>query len=189
MSTTDVPGANPANGDALKMGCWAESPAKDALLFVVSTENGRVIFSMFDLAKQPVVEYRDAMSEDEFKRRFTAAKPGGRGRSGIAWIWHDKTPFPWDTVIKQGSQDGARPASAADTIAAGEAVRESTDRIYSDQRSTAERVAEDLHLRGVEILDDEVRNRARRSTPRAMQEFVREMRALLDRHFPEAPPV
>lgn len=124
MSTNDVPGFNASNGDTLKMGCWAESTRAndESLIFVQSVENGRVIFSIFDLTKKPVLEYRDAMPEPDFKSFFSwqagVTKPGGE------WTWHDKTRFPWEKVIKGGAQDGLKYASAEDQISAAEEVKQ-----------------------------------------------------------------
>ncbi len=135
MSTNDVPGANPVNHDQLAMGCWAEH-ADGSLIFVESTEGGRVIYLMFDVAKSPPVEYRDAMPEASFKTTFTWGK-GSKER----WTWHDKTPFPWDRVIKNGFPDGEKSVSA------------------DDQLTAAERVAESLRLRGARISRDQYRDR------------------------------
>jgi hypothetical protein len=131
MSTNDVPGANPANRDALAMGAWAEH-ADGSLIFVESNEGARVIYSIFDMSKTPIVEFRDAMPEVNFKREYSwdPARP-----SGEKWTWHDKTPFPWDRVIREGARDGLRYASAR------------------DQLTAAERVAERLRLRGEEYDD------------------------------------
>lgn len=121
MSTNDVPGYNPSNRDALAMGCWAES-ADGSLLFVEGVENGRVIYSMFDSRHKPVLEYRDAMSETDFKTAFSwkadrsSLKDKASAVPSIQWTWHDKTPFPWDRVIQRGARDGSRLASAADTL-------------------------------------------------------------------------
>lgn len=144
MSTNDVPGHNPKNADVLAMGCWAES-ADGSLIFVESVENGRVIYSMFDAAFTPVVEYRDAMPELEFKtvfswkadRKAVQGKPAAKVPTTIQWTWHDKTPFPWDRVIKKGAKDGARFASAA------------------DQLSDAQRVADSLQLRGEKFAESQ----------------------------------
>src|SRR5437868_2055043 len=106
MATTDVPGANPANGDQLKMGCWAEH-SDGSLIFVESTEGGRVVYSIFDMSKMPIIEYRDAMPEDTFKKTFSR-RDGNLLIRTINWTWHDKTPFPWDRVIKAGALDGGR---------------------------------------------------------------------------------
>jgi hypothetical protein len=51
MSTNDVPGARAENHDQLAIGCWAEHD-DGSLVLVESTEAGRVIFSVFDLALQ-----------------------------------------------------------------------------------------------------------------------------------------
>lgn len=125
MSTNDVPGANPVNADVLAMGCWAEHE-DGSLIFVQSVEGGRAIYSMFDLSKDPILEYRDAMSVMSFEKTFSW-KP--KDKNSIKWTWHDKTPFPWDRVIKAGATDGQKYASASDLLTA------------------AERVANDLQLR------------------------------------------
>lgn len=122
MSTNDVPGAVAANNDELGMGCWAESAEKgdQSPIFVESTENDRVIFSVFDLSKNPITEYRDSMVKTEFEKYFSwnsnAKKP--------KWTWHDKTAFPWNRIIKAGATDGLKFASAADQLSAAERVRE-----------------------------------------------------------------
>lgn len=130
MSTNDVPGANPNNNDQLAMGCWAEHE-DSSLMFVESTEGARVIYSMFDMLKNPPIEYRDAMPETTFKKTFSW-KQGSKEK----WTWHDKTPFPWDRVIKAGASDGGRVAFA------------------EHQLSAAERVADSLKLRGEAISRD-----------------------------------
>lgn len=123
MSTHDVPGANPSNGDTLAMGCWAEHD-DGSLVFVESTEQGRVIFSMFDTRSDPITEYRHALTEAEFKKRFTWNPDDD---DGVTWTWHDKTPFAWDRVIKAGARPGTRAPSADDTISAAEKVAASLD--------------------------------------------------------------
>lgn len=129
MSTNDVPGANPKNADELAMGCWAEHE-DGSLIFVEGTEGGRVIFSIFDVAEDPPVEYRDAMAEQAFKKQFSWDP---KDPQSVKWTWHDKTPFPWDRIIQSGSSPGTRYASA------------------EDQLSAAERVARSRNLRGDEI--------------------------------------
>jgi hypothetical protein len=131
MSTNDVPGANPANYDELAMGAWAEH-TDGSLIFVESTEGNRVIYSIFDMSKDPIIEYRDAMPEISFKNTFSW-KPDGKNEK---WVWHDKTPFPWDRIIKSGFPDGGRMASAGDILTA------------------AERVAQSLKLKGQEFDKD-----------------------------------
>lgn len=159
MSTNDVPGANPANNDQLAMGCWAESADHDgSYILVESTENGRVIFLIFDTSRQRTIEFRDAMNEEAFKRRFS----WNSSDKSTRWTWHDKTAFPWDVVIKRGARDGTRPAMAADMIEeAGEVADVLRDRVLGTGDDTAEtaasRVAADLGLRGREVGSGETR--------------------------------
>ena len=126
------------------MGCWAEHQ-DGSLIFVESTEDDRVIYSMFDVSRDPPVEYRDAMPNVSFKRTFSWDFSGG----GERWTWHDKTPFPWHRVIKAGIPDGGRLASARDVMTA------------------AERVAASLRLRGEEFNREHNRHRAEDSRSRA----------------------
>lgn len=118
MSTSDVPGARSANADTLAMGCWAEHD-DGSLIFVESVESGSVVYSIFDLEPEPVVEYRDAMPEAGFKRRFSFPN-----KDGLHWTWHDKTPFPWERVM-QNFRPGTRHASAEATMTAAQRVAES----------------------------------------------------------------
>lgn len=140
MSTNDVPGYKLENKDELKMGCWAEHD-DGSLIFIESVENHRVIYSIFDMAKEPIVEYRDAMPEADFKVAFSWSdadkkyKPANDKVPQIKWTWHDKTRFPWERVIKEGAKDGMRFASA------------------SDLRTAAERVADSLKLRAEAVSD------------------------------------
>jgi hypothetical protein len=129
MSTNDVPGANPVNQDELRMGCWAEHD-DGSLIFVKSVENERVIFEMYDTSASPIVQYTDAMLEPAFKKQFSF---DAKNKKSIKWIWHDKTGFPWDRVIKAGARDGLGYASA------------------EDQLSAAGRVAVSLALRGKNV--------------------------------------
>lgn len=132
MSTNDVPGANPANKDVLAMGCWAEHE-DGSLIFVESVEAGRVVYSIFDVAQDPPVEYRDAMPEAGFKTRFTW-KP--RAKDMEKWTWHDKTPFPWEDVMHD--------------FPSGEKYVQA-----SDELSAAQRVAQSLHLRAERVRERE----------------------------------
>lgn len=128
MSTDDVPGHNPANNDKLATGCWAEH--KDgSLVFVLGNEANRVIFVVFDMSRDPVIEYKDSMPEINFKREFS----WNGTKDKIRWTWHDKTPFPWDKVIAEGARDGFQYASAGGLMTA------------------AQRVAESLSMRGREL--------------------------------------
>jgi hypothetical protein len=126
MSTNDVPGANPKNRDELACGCWAEHE-DGSLIFVESTEDDRVIYSVFDMEKDPVTEYRDSMKIGAFKKAFTWNPSDKALLSGIKWTWHDKTPFPWDRVIKKGAKDGIRHVHVEDQLNAAERVRQSRE--------------------------------------------------------------
>lgn len=133
MSTNDVPGADPINNDVLKMGCWAEH-ADGSMILVEGTESNSVVYCIFDRAFSPPVEYRDAMPEINFKRQFSW-KPGDSG-SKERWTWHDKTPFPWNKIIKQGARSGVRFADA------------------EGLETAAQRVGKSLNLRAQEFDED-----------------------------------
>lgn len=127
MSTNDVPGLKDNTGkskhnDELAMGAWAEHD-DGSLIFVESVEDGRVVYSVFDLAETEVVEYRDAMSELGFKKAFSWDSDDKIIDS--PWTWHDKTAFPWDRVIASGSKQGTRHASADQLLSAAERVARS----------------------------------------------------------------
>ena len=150
MSTNDVPGANPDNGDELATGCWAEHE-DGSLIFVESTEVNRVVYSIFDMAKDSPIEYRDAMPTASFNTTFSWAPADDRS-GNEKWTWHDKTPFPWDRIIEAGIRDGTRPAAAEHTLNAAERIRESRERHRELRESTAaERVAAELRLQGQEL--------------------------------------
>lgn len=133
MSTHDVPGANSANQDRLAMGAWAEHE-DGSLIVVEAVEAGSVVYSIFDVAQSPPVEYRDAMPEDGFEDQFTwkATGKGSKSKTNEKWTWHDKTPFPWDRVMRDFPA-GVRTVSAA------------------EEMSAARRVAESLQLRAGEV--------------------------------------
>jgi len=170
MSTNDVPGARAANMDELAMGCWAEH-ADGSLIFVESTEGKRVVYLMFDVARDPIIEYRDAMPEASFKSTFTwepESKKAASKKTNEKWTWHDKTPFPWDRVIKHGFSDGVRHASA------------------DGLRTAAERVADSLRLRARDVRPGDYDHRSERverandpammiwdKLNRALREFMR----------------
>lgn len=122
MATHDVPGANSANKDELRALCWAEH--KDgSLLFVKSVENGRVIYEIYDVASNPITQYTDALPEEGFKKEFTWDPTGNKAKkTNEQWLWHDKTGFPWDKVIKGGAKDGIHYASAEDQLSAAARV-------------------------------------------------------------------
>lgn len=124
MSHHEVPGHKPENRDQLATGCWSEH-ADGSLIFVESTEGGRVVYSIFDMAKVPIVEYRDAMAEGGFKTTFSWNPASKKAQE--KWVWHDKTAFPWDRIIKEGGKDGVKHASAEDQLNAAERVRRSRE--------------------------------------------------------------
>lgn len=148
MSTNDVPGANPANADTLAAGSWAEHD-DGSLLFVKGTEAQQVVYELYDLAQDPPVYYQDAMRDDPFKKAFSFPPVG---TSPDKWTWHDKTPFPWNRVMK--TFDKPRPAHADvhDTLSAAARVAESL-RLRA-QKLTAESVgAERVARKGHAIFD------------------------------------
>jgi hypothetical protein len=132
MSTKDVPGANKANADKLKAGCWAEHE-DGSLIYVKGTEADQVIYEIFDMAIDPPVSYTDAMPRTGFMKQFSVPPVG---TSKIPWTWHDKTPFPWDRVMK----DVVRPRPSLTTA--------------KGLMSAARRVAESLRLRGQKVTED-----------------------------------
>lgn len=136
MSTNDVPGARPANRDQLAMGCWAEHE-DGSLILVESTEGGRTIYSIFDVDKDPITEYRDAMNEGAFKQAFSWAPGKSKDER---WTWHDKTAFPWDRIIRDGARDGVRHASADDLLTAAERVRRSRE-LHAGRAVDADEIA------------------------------------------------
>lgn len=161
VSSFDVPGSNLANHDVLSTGCWAEHE-DGSLIFVEGTEGGAVIYSMFDMSKQPIVEYRDKMPERQFKRAFSwrmDRQPSSGGVPLEKWTWHDKTVFPWDKIIQRGFSDGPRLASAVDMITA------------------TERVAQSLRLRG-RVISKEYRTRAATATWRIADKIRRAVQEL-----------
>jgi hypothetical protein len=128
MSTNDVPGAIPAHKDKLAMGCWAEHE-DGSLIFVESTEADSVVYSIFDVAAVPIVEYRDAMPIKGFQRRFSwSGKDATTTKlpADVKWTWHDKTAFPWERVMEH-FPPGSRNASATATMSAAERVARSLD--------------------------------------------------------------
>lgn len=133
MSTYDVPGAVPAHNDELRMGCWAEHE-DGSLILVHSTEGNRVVFSIFDLSKDPPIDYREGMKIDDFKRIFSWDKrktynivDDDKLVPMIKWTWHDKTPFSWEKVIQSGIQDGPRYAGAEHIKSAAARIAESLE--------------------------------------------------------------
>lgn len=125
MSTNDVPGAKATNRDVLAMGCWAEHE-DGSLIFVEGVEAGTVVYSIFDVAQDPPVEYRDGMPEKGFKDQFTWEPENKAKKGNEKWTWHDKTPFPWDRVMVD-FPSGQRYPSAASGQTAASRVAESLE--------------------------------------------------------------
>ena len=117
MSTQCAPGYKGSNSDSandvLFKGCWAEADA-ESLLFVedIDEKDNIVIFNIFDLSKDPILDYRDSMTIDDFKEEFSYGSKMNKKIKGNKWTWHDKTKFPWKKIIKAGGQDGMRIAEA-----------------------------------------------------------------------------
>ena len=122
MSTNDVPGlkdkktGKSKHGDVLAMGCWAEND-DGSMILVESVENGWVVYSIFDLNEDPILEYRDKMAEGAFKKAFSWPTD-----TGDKWTWHDKTPFDWDLIIEFGGKGGVKIADADAQISAAARV-------------------------------------------------------------------
>lgn len=134
MSTNDVPGYKKENMDVLANGCWAEHE-DGSLILVEGVEGGKVVYSIFDMAPEPPLEYRDTMAEHDFKRQFSW-QPGVKTvPSNIKWTWHDKTPFPWDRIIDDFS--GQKDVHAVETMTAAQRVADSL-KLRAD-KVTAER--------------------------------------------------
>jgi hypothetical protein len=132
MATHDVPGAKASNNDKLHGQCWAEHE-DGSMLFVLSTEDQRVIYELFDLSKtdEPVC-YRDAMPIGDFYKAFSwddktmIAETNGKRFNKEKWLWHDKTPFPWDRVIDNKLlKKGVVAISAQHTLSAAARIAES----------------------------------------------------------------
>lgn len=103
MSTYDVPGYVSSNKDVLAPGCWAK--AEDGtLIHVDAIESEQVVYSVFDMNKRPIMEYRDSMDIEDFKKYYSWKDfSKSYKRSGIKWLWKDKTPFPWDCVLNNAN--------------------------------------------------------------------------------------
>lgn len=150
MSTHDVPGAKIENDDALGAGCWAEH-ADGSLIFVLSSEGDRVVAEMFDMSEQPIVSYKFATPIKAFERRFSYPPTG---TSDLVWTWHDKTPFPWDRIIKAGVRPRPRITDVEEEI------------------SAAKRVAKSLQLKARRIRQDEIEHRAAEVRTRGIRERI-----------------
>ena len=158
MSTQDVPGANPANADKLCAGCWAEHE-DHSLLYVKGTENGTVVYELYDLAQDPPVYYQDAMREDAFKKAFSFPPIGG---SVEKWTWHDKQPMPWSRVMRTFDKPVPVHADVHDTL------------------SAAARVAQSLRLRAQRLTPSAVSPSVEGQAPKAGRSIVDRIQRALD---------
>lgn len=100
MATDTVPGAKPENADKLARGCWAEHADGSMIYVVDKDENDRIIFMMYDLNLDPPQFWTHAMALKEFEKQFTFDPKGKIPLSDVRWTWHDKTPMPWERVMK-----------------------------------------------------------------------------------------
>jgi hypothetical protein len=178
MSTLDVPSYGTARNDELKALMWGEH--KDgSLVFVASTENHRVVFQIFDLSAGKVIEYRDAISVDDFKRKFSWSSPDKL--PGGPWAWHDKMPFPWDRVIAAGAPSGTGFASVQDVLDHAADIKASRDRLIGG--TAAQIVASDLKLQGMELLREEIERLFRQYGKRPMRRLAHELSDAIVRRF------
>ena len=171
MSTNDVPGYRAENRDELALGAWGEHD-DGSLVLVESTEGGRVIYSIFDMSREPVVEFRDAMAEGAFKRQFSWSPRDGTMKD--KWTWRDKTNFPWDRIIKAGSRDGARIADVEEHLSEAERIRRRRQRfrgVEEDNAAQRARRARDLN-EGHEVDLREIEARIERTMGKAGQAIV-----------------
>ena len=113
--------------------------------YEITVEGGNVVYSIFDMAQDTPVEYRDSMNESGFKDQFSW-KPNDK--DSIKWTWHDKTPFPWERIMGDFPSGAKFPSVRA-------------------ALNAAQRVAESLHLRAGKIRD--------RDVPESRQKSVGEM--------------
>lgn len=147
MSTHDVPGTDPKHKDQLAMGCWAEHD-DGSMILVEGTEKKRVIYSIFDLSDPDhPIKYFDAMKEKDFKKQFSF----NAGSSKEKWTWHDKTPFPWDRIIKKGAKDGLQPQAL-------------------EHLTAAKRIAQALGIAGAEVDPQELAHLTSSETPRRIMD-------------------
>jgi len=112
MSTCDVPGYDDIKSDAkqdkLRIGVWGEHTDGSQIL-IEGVEQGRVVFSIFDMSVSPPMEYRDSLPERQFKQQFSFNSKYSIVDGG--WRWHDKTQFPWNKIMDH-FPDGTRFPSA-----------------------------------------------------------------------------
>lgn len=144
MATHDVPGSNPANKDELHAGCWAEHE-DGSLLYVKGTERDQVVYELYDLNEDPPVYYQDAMDEKQFKESFGWS-------ADIQWTWHDKTPMPWERVMKNFERPRPNLADVHDTLSAAARVAQSL-RLRAQRLAQSDVDAQRTERKGRPILE------------------------------------
>lgn len=140
MSTYDVPGANAINQDVLDIGCWAEHQDGSFILVEGFTDSDKsVVYSIFDTNTNPPVSYRDTMLLEDFYYNYSTIN-----EEDVKWLWHDKTPFPWEKFIIDKMPMSQRVVLTAEQI------------------SVAKKVADDLGLNktGLTINDIEEKKKS-----------------------------
>jgi hypothetical protein len=125
MSTDTVPGADPKNRDKLARGCWAEHEDGSLIYVKDIDENDRVIYEIYDF-KDPgsPVYYPHAMPLKEFEKTFSY-DPKKKAADTVKWTWHDKTPMPWDKVMRQIERPYPVLANVGDNFTAAQRMAES----------------------------------------------------------------
>lgn len=86
MATKDVPGSKAANKDTLAQGSWAEKGSD--LVLVEKVKAPSVVFLTFDTFDAKKIVIPASLTQKDFEKAYQG------------WTWHDKTPFPWDRVLK-----------------------------------------------------------------------------------------
>lgn len=125
MSTNDVPGHRAVNRDVLAMGSWAEHQ-DGSLILVLSTEADKVVYEIFELSGTEKFGYKHAMPDKKFKSNFSwDPKKVDNDVSNEKWTWHDKTPFPWERVMKEIEKPVPEPVSATAKVSAAKRIIDS----------------------------------------------------------------
>ena len=122
MATSDVPGANRANQDELAAGCWAEHD-DGSLILVNAVSDDRVIFEIFDPAGKAGESVRDEYPVEQFKVDFSWPANGDK------WVWHDKTPFPYERIMTDRSKSDTAARRLREEVSAPDGRDFSADRI------------------------------------------------------------
>jgi hypothetical protein len=106
------------------------------------------------------------MPEASFKSTFTWEKGKTTKKTNEKWLWHDKTAFPWDRIIKSGVSDGQKAVSANDVLTAAERVAESLKLLgISVSRDVAHRAPQESDKDTGKVIMDKI--------TRAVQELMR----------------